>query len=126
MPVATWEEDIRDVLFKETPEIFCIAGDFCKVFDAQMAKYTFKAARKRKNRLNFRTFLPKLLHKSNKSRTFVLPEPAKPLNDAQMSGSFFLYAYDRKNTIWQTLYRRTESYHSSPIKGIVDNRCEQG
>ena len=22
-------------------EIFCIADDFCKVFDAQMAKYTF-------------------------------------------------------------------------------------
>ena len=29
---------------KETPEIFCIADDFCKVFyDAQMSKYTFKA-----------------------------------------------------------------------------------
>ena len=24
-------------------EIFCIADDFCKVFDAQMAKYTFNA-----------------------------------------------------------------------------------
>lgn len=24
-------------------EIFCIADDFCKVFDAQMAKYSFKA-----------------------------------------------------------------------------------
>ena len=33
---------------KETPEIFCIADDFNKVFDAQMAKYTFKAERKRK------------------------------------------------------------------------------
>ena len=33
---------------KETPEIICIADDFCKVFDAQMAKYTFKAERKRK------------------------------------------------------------------------------
>ncbi len=29
-------------------EIFCIADDFCKVFDAQMAKYTFNAERKRK------------------------------------------------------------------------------
>ena len=29
-------------------EIFCIADDFCKVFDVQMAKYTFKAERKRK------------------------------------------------------------------------------
>ena len=33
---------------KETPEIFCIADDFCKVFDAQMVKYTFMAERKRK------------------------------------------------------------------------------
>ena len=29
-------------------EIFCIADDFCKVFDAQMAKYSFKAEGKRK------------------------------------------------------------------------------
>ena len=29
-------------------EIFCVADDFCKVFDAQMAKYTFKAEGKRK------------------------------------------------------------------------------
>lgn len=28
-------------------EIFCIADDFCKVFDAQMAKYTFKTDKKR-------------------------------------------------------------------------------
>ena len=33
---------------KETPEIFCIADDFCKFFDAQMAKYTFMTERKRK------------------------------------------------------------------------------
>ena len=29
-------------------EIFCIVDDFCKIFDAQMAKYTFKAENKRK------------------------------------------------------------------------------
>ena len=29
-------------------EIFCIADDFCKVFDAQMAKHTLKAQNKRK------------------------------------------------------------------------------
>ena len=29
-------------------EIFCVADDFCKVYDAQMAKYTFKAEGKRK------------------------------------------------------------------------------
>ena len=28
---------------KETPEIFCIADDFCKVFDAMMEKYTLKS-----------------------------------------------------------------------------------
>ena len=26
-------------------DFFCIAYDFCKVFDAQMAKYSFKAER---------------------------------------------------------------------------------
>ena len=36
-------------------EIFCIADDFCKVFDAQMAKYTFKAERKRKYHHESRT-----------------------------------------------------------------------
>ena len=30
---------------KETPEIFCIVDDFCKFYDALMAKYTFKAQR---------------------------------------------------------------------------------
>lgn len=29
-------------------EFFCIADDSCKVFDAQMVKYSFKAERKRK------------------------------------------------------------------------------
>ncbi|MCQ2383695.1 MAG: hypothetical protein MJZ96_02270 [Paludibacteraceae bacterium] len=29
-------------------EIFRIADDFCKVFDAQMSKYTIKAGNKRK------------------------------------------------------------------------------
>ena len=28
-------------------DFFCIADDFCKFFDAQMAKYSFKAERKR-------------------------------------------------------------------------------
>ena len=29
-------------------EIFCIADDFCKVFDTQMEKYTIKSNSKRK------------------------------------------------------------------------------
>ena len=43
-----------------------------------------------KNTRQIITFLPKLLHNSNKSRTFAPREPAKPLNDAQMCGSFYL------------------------------------
>lgn len=35
-------------------EIFCIADDFCKVFDAQMAKYTFKTDKKRQYHLESR------------------------------------------------------------------------
>ena len=42
------------------------------------------------------TFLPKTLHNPNKCLTLVALEPAKPLNDAQMSGSFFLL--DMKTT----------------------------
>ena len=30
-------------------EIFCIADDFCKVFDVQMGKYTIKSNSKRNN-----------------------------------------------------------------------------
>ena len=29
-------------------EIYCMADDFCKVFDAQMKKYTIQAQNKRK------------------------------------------------------------------------------
>ena len=43
-----------------------------------------------KNQLQFRTFSTKSLHNPNKCLTFVVREPAKPLNDAQMCGSFFL------------------------------------
>ena len=51
-----------------------------------------------KNTCQIITFLPKLLHNSNKSRTFAPREPAKPLNDAQMCGSFF-YTYDKQDNI---------------------------
>ncbi len=43
-----------------------------------------------KNHLQFRTFSTKSLHNPNKCLTFAVREPAKPLNDAQMCGSFFL------------------------------------
>ena len=65
------------------------------VVDAQLwfadaAFYISKHPTSVKNRLHFHTFLPKALHNPNKCLTFAAPEPAKPLNDAQMSGSFFL------------------------------------
>ena len=41
---------------EKVTEIFCIADDFCKVFDAQMAKYSFKAERKRKYHRESRFF----------------------------------------------------------------------
>ena len=41
--VITEDKIFREL--KETPEIFCIVDDFCKFYDALMAKYTFKAQR---------------------------------------------------------------------------------
>ena len=38
---------------KETSEIFCIADDFCKFFDAQMAKYTFNPSLIPKNHFRY-------------------------------------------------------------------------
>ena len=34
-----------------------------------------------------------------KNRTFAPPEPAKPLNDAQMCGSFYLLYNEQQNSI---------------------------
>ena len=42
---------------------------------------------------NYVVFSLKKFGVSDFFRTFALPEPAKPLNDAQMCGSFFLYRY---------------------------------
>ncbi|MBQ9678430.1 MAG: hypothetical protein IJV44_09880 [Prevotella sp.] len=43
------------------------------------------------SRATFILFLQKSLAISNYSTTFATPEPAKPLNDAQMCGSFYFY-----------------------------------
>ena len=42
------------------------------------------------NRMKFSTFFLKNYEENKKVRIFAAPEPAKPLNDAQMCGSFFL------------------------------------
>ena len=36
------------IIENKITEFFCIADDFCKVFDAQMEKYTIKCNAKRK------------------------------------------------------------------------------
>ena len=38
-------------------------------------------------------FLPKKLLVSKNLRTFAAPVPAKPLNDAQMCGSFYFFIH---------------------------------
>ncbi|MCI6744417.1 MAG: hypothetical protein MR564_07735 [Paraprevotella sp.] len=45
----------------------------------------------------FPHFFLKILAHPNKCLIFAAPEPAKPLNDAQMSGSFF-FIYDTSNS----------------------------
>ena len=44
------EAGLCNAMFTEdkATEIFCIADDFCKVFDTQMEKYTIKSNSKRK------------------------------------------------------------------------------
>ena len=51
-----------------------------------------------KNHLHSHTFLPKTLHDPNIWLTVSALELAKPLNDAQMSGSFFI-RHDNNNTV---------------------------
>ena len=41
-------------------------------------------------------------------RTFAAREPAKPLNDAQMCGSFlFLWVYGNKDSVYKNIFRLT-------------------
>ena len=41
-----------------------------------------------------KTFFTQMLAERKKVCTFAALEPAKPLNDAQMCGSFYFYTYD--------------------------------
>ena len=43
--------------------------------------------------------LSKTFGNSENIRTFAPPEPAKPLHDAQMCGSFYVYADEQQNSI---------------------------
>ena len=41
-------------------------------------------------------------------RTFAAREPAKPLNDAQMCGSFlFLWVYGNKDSVYKNIFHPT-------------------
>ena len=62
-------------------------------------------------------FLPKKLLVSKNLRTFVAPVPAKPLNDAQMCGSFyFLYI-----SLAEILVFSNDSYFFVKIENMEEN-----
>ena len=62
-------------------------------------------------------FLPKKLLVSKNLRTFVEPVPAKPLNDAQMCGSFyFLYI-----SLVEILVFSNDSYFFVNIENMEEN-----
>lgn len=53
-------------------------------------------------------------------RIFAPPEPAKPLNDAQMCGSFFLYAMtSTKITFDKTYHSPQELIHLLESRGLL-------
>ncbi len=48
LKIKSLQKIIAMITEDKVTEIFCIADDFCKVFDAQMEKYTIKSNLKRK------------------------------------------------------------------------------
>ena len=50
-------------------------------------------------------------------RIFVAREPAKPLNDAQMCGSFlFLWVYGNKNSVYKNIF------HTPRVSAVTQNK----
>ena len=49
--------------------------------------------------IHFYTISSKSLHNPNRCLIFAAREPAKPLNDAQMCGSFFICTYGKQDNI---------------------------
>ena len=56
-------------------------------------------------------------------RTFAAREPAKPLNDAQMCGSFlFLWVYGNKNSVHKNIFHTPRVSTTTQNKRYGDNR----
>ena len=56
-------------------------------------------------------------------RIFVAREPAKPLNDAQMCGSFlFLWVYGNKNSVYKNIFYTPRVSAATQNKRYGDNR----
>ena len=56
-------------------------------------------------------------------RIFVAREPAKPLNDAQMCGSFlFLRVYGNKNSVYKNIFYTPRVSAATQNKRYGDNR----
>ena len=50
-------------------------------------------------------------------RIFATREPAKPLNDAQMCGSFlFLWVYGNKNSVYKNIF------HTPRVSAVTQNK----
>ena len=56
-------------------------------------------------------------------RIFAAREPAKPLNDAQMCGSFlFLWVYGYKNSVYKNIFHTPRVRFVTQNKRYGDNR----
>ncbi len=52
-------------------------------------------------------------------RIFAAREPAKPLNDAQMCGSFlFLWVYGNKNSVYKNIFHAHELVQLLKTRGM--------
>ena len=59
-------------------------------------------------------------------RIFTAREPAKPLNDAQMCGSFlFLWVYGNKNSVYKNIFHtpRVSAVTQNKRNGDTDEEC---
>ena len=68
-------------------------------------------------------FLAKKFVLSKIIRIFAAREPAKPLNDAQMCGSFlFLWVYGNKNSVYKNIFHTPRAGAATQDKRYGNNR----
>ena len=70
-----------------------------------------------------KTFVPFYLPFPEFLYIFATREPAKPLNDAQMCGSFlFLWVYGNKNSVYKNIFHTPRISAATQNKRYGDNR----